>query len=55
MPEQKVEQVASDHSGKNMQKVMEVYNLSKPFNKQDMVGRFAFDGWKTPNTTASET
>lgn len=31
--------------GPNMQKVMECYNLSKPFDKQDQDGRFVFDGW----------
>jgi hypothetical protein len=45
MPNQNVAQVAQEHNGTNMQKVMEVYNLSKDFNDQHMVGRFAFDGW----------
>ena len=45
MPKQTVEAVAEEHNGKNMQKVMEVYNLSKPFDKQKMIGRYAFDGW----------
>jgi hypothetical protein len=41
MPNQSVAEVASAHHGPNMQKVMEVYNLSKSFEDQDM---FAFDG-----------
>jgi hypothetical protein len=45
MPNQSVKQVAVEHHGPNMQKVMEVYNLSKSFENQDMVGRLAFDGW----------
>lgn len=28
-------------NGKNMAKIMEVYDLSLPFNKQKMTGRFA--------------
>jgi hypothetical protein len=45
MPNQNVAQVASEHNGVNMQKVMEVYNLSKPFDKQTMKNGRAFDGW----------
>ena len=45
MKTQDVAQVASDHNGKNMQKVMEVYNLSKTFDKQKMKNGRAFDGW----------
>lgn len=31
------------YQGPNMQKVMEVYNLSKDFDKQQRTGRFAMD------------
>lgn len=30
-------------NGQNMQKVMEVYNLAKPFDKQHMNGRLCWD------------
>jgi hypothetical protein len=45
MPYEDVVQMAQQRHGTNMQKVMEVYNLSKPFDAQTRVGRFAFDGW----------
>ena len=46
MHNEDVVQMAQQRHGKNMQKVMEVYNLSKPFDAQTKVGRFAFDGWQ---------
>lgn len=45
MPHENLAQKAQAHHGPNMAKVMEVYNLSKTFEKQTMIGRYAFDGW----------
>ena len=46
MPQENVVAKAEGYHGPNMQKVMEVYNLSKPFDRQDKFGRFVFDGWR---------
>lgn len=43
-PGESVAEKAEEHNGKNMQEVMEVYDLSMDFGKQ-LAERRAFHGW----------
>ena len=42
-PHETVQSKLEHYNGPNMQKVMEVYNLKKPFEDQEMKGRFCWD------------